>query len=355
MKNILSSILLPIVLVVSLHSCKSKTNSKPIDSIVRDTTSKTDIKGNPIDYDHTKVIKNVYVINRKGIGAMQQPDVTSPQLLKYQYGDRLDVIEEKNGWLGIRDRVTRNYKKNGSDWESSGWEKVYIKADATGDISAIKLLPEDLNVIATYKKGEEQLSRLTQFLDISLIDEADFTSKKLTAIDYIVADTTVITKKNGIIELPCGDKIKRYIDKPDAEEQRQEFNYIGNIPFLNKYILSGSYWESADYKLIDKTTGKEEVSLDDYPYISADKRFLISISANGYDQTGDLILYAITSTKLKLIISVSFKNWMPAGDEKSFWANDGCFYLTVSHSKAIEAEGEKEGNKKYQYLKIKIL
>lgn len=286
---------------------------------------------------------------------MQQPDVTSSQLLTYQYGDKLDVIEEKGGWLGIRDRITRNYKKNGKNWESSGWEKVYVKADATGDILAIKLLPVDLNVVVTYKKDEEQLGRLTKYLDINLIDEAEYKLKKSTAVDYLVADTTVITKKNGIIELPCGDKVKRYIDKPDAEEQRQEFNYVGNIPFLNKYVLSGSYWESADYKLIDKTTGKEEMSLADYPCISQDKKFLISICANTYDQTGDLALFAINSTNIKSILSVSFKNWMPVSDQQGFWSKDGYFYVAVLHSKAYwKADGNLSSNN-YQYLRIKVL
>lgn len=358
MNNTILKILLPTTLVVSLYSCRSKTKSKPLDSIVRDTTSlsaKVEDQGIPIDYDNTPVIKTVYVINRHGVDAAQQPDIRSRKLLRCEYGEKLEVIEAKGDWFGIRAMVTRKYKKNGSDWESSGWEKVYIPIDNTGDVSALKLIPEDLNVVVIYKKDKEQLDRLTKFLSINLIDEAEYISKKAAAMDPLVADTTVIKKKNGIIELPYGDKIKRYIDKPDAEEEMQVFTYVGNIPFLNKYVLSGSYWENSDHILIDKTTGVEVLSLNAYPNISTDKNYIISVTSNPYDNTGDLELYSIISTKIQLLTSVSFKNWMPVSDQKAFWSRDGYFYVAVLSSKAYWKDDGNLTTDNYQYLRIKIL
>lgn len=187
-----------------------------------------------------------------------------------------------------------------------------------------------------------------------MITRADFESKKKTEVSFLIADTTKIRKKNGVIELPCDSIVKRYVDKPDAEEQSQEFTYVGYFPLLNKYVLTGVYYEDSDYKLVDKLNGKE-ISLEDYPRVSGDKKYLITISANGYDNTGDIGLYSIENNAIKLIMSAAFKNWMPASEkENSFWSNDGYLYVPVIHAQvSANANGPLTGN--YQYIRIRVL
>jgi hypothetical protein len=116
-----------------------------------------------------------------------------------------------------------------------------------------------------------------------------------------------------------------------------------------------SYWESWDYKFINKTTGKEEVSFVDYPFISPDKKHIISISANPYNTTADLELYSILNNKVRMIMGASFKTWMPVnGADTMFWSSDGFLYVAaLPVSTYWNANGD--FNTDRQYIRIKVL
>lgn len=329
--------------------------------MVNDTlTTESENTGNKIDYDNTQVIKNIYVTDRNGIEVKQQADNNSKTLGTYAYGTKLDVIEETENWLGIRDRITREFYRNGDKIESTGWEKVYVLKKQTGSIDEITLVPSDLNVISSltvnqktefFETGEE----LTKYFSFELIDKSLFDSQKSTSVNFLLADTTDNKKNNGVTELKCKDKVVKYIDKPDAEDAMQIFTYVGQIEFLNKYLIGGSYWESGDFKFIDKTSGEETNTFVDYPYISPDKKNIVCINTNPYDITADLELYSISGDKTKHIMSTSFKNWMPTVENgEMFWSTDGHLYLTVNHVNSYWKENGHLNDKK-QYIRIKIL
>ena len=351
-------------IILLIFSCK---NSVPISKVGADTIDPTDTlpanteeKGNPIDYDNTSVIKTVYVTDRNGAERKGKPNQLSESLGTYEYGAPLEIIEITDTWLGVRDRVTRAFVRNGSNIESTRWEKLYVRKSSTGELSEIKLIEKDLKVVSSLTVDEETKEfhtgqRLTKYITLELIEKGLFLSKKSTAISLILEDTTAIKKIKGVIELPVLKGIKRYIDKPEAEEGREEYTYLGQIEFLNKYLVSGSYWESWDYKLIDKTTGLESQSLGDYPICSPDKKFIICISANPYSTTGDLELYSIKDKQVTAVMSASFKNWMPVeSEDRGFWSNDGYLYIPAQH---VNAYWNSSGNLNTdsQYVRIKVL
>jgi len=256
------------------------------------------------------------------------------------------------------DRITREYtKKDGTQVSSNGWEKIYIARKATGPISQVYLIQSDLNIITYLTKNHktdffEKGKPLNNDLKIELIDQKLFDSKKNTSVSFLTADTTEIKKTNGIIELKCINKTKKFIDKPDAEEDRAEYKYVGQIDFLNKYVMAGSYYESSDYTFVDKTTGENTSSFGEYPVISPDKKYIISIYANPYESTGDLELYRINNNKIDHVLNASFKNWMPAED--LFWSTDGYLYVAVNGTSSYWTENGSL-NDHYQYLRIKVL
>lgn len=349
-------------LILSIVSCKkSETVETEGQKPVIDTLAKTDGgKGYPINFDDTKVISNVFVTDRKGTEMKQEKNVNSKTLGTYEYGVMLEVIEDAGDWLGVRDRITRTYIENDKTIESNGWEKVYVRKEATGKMGQLSLLPSDLNVInflTINEKNQEvkENQRLNDFIKIELIDKSLFDSKKQTSVNYLVRDTTAITKKNGIIELKTPNKTKIFKDNPTDEDSRQIFSYLGQVPVLNQYLVQGNYYEGSDFQFIDKTTGAETKTFVDLPYVSPDKKHIIAIYSNPYESTADLELYSVNGSKIKNIISASFKNWMPAIDpSEMFWSNDGYLYLNVNHSKAAWQENGKLNNQ-FQYIRIRIL
>jgi len=349
-------------LILSTVSCKkSETVETEVQTPAMDTLVKKDnSRGYRIDYDQTKVISNVIVTSRTGTEMKQEKDVSSKTLGTYDYGAMLEVIEDAGDWLGVRDRITRTYVEDDKTIESNGWEKVYVRKSATGKIGELSLLPSDLTAITflTIDGKNKEISkdeRLNDYIKIELIDKSLFESKKETSVSYLVRDTTAITKKNGITELKTPNKTKTFKDHPTDEDSREIFNYIGQVPVLNQYLVQGNYYEGYDFQFIDKTTGADTQTFSDLPYVSPDKKHIIAIYGNPYESTADLELYSVNGSKIKNIIVASFKNWMPSFEpSEMFWSNDGHLYLTVNHAKATWQENGQLSSPS-QYIRIRIL
>lgn len=182
--------------------------------------------------------------------------------------------------------------------------------------------------------SESQIG-VTDYFSLSEISRSDFESGKKNATTFLVRDTSKIKKKKGVILLTCKNTIRKFVDyipkTTDYDESIQTFEYLGQIPFLNAYLILGIYWEWYEYKLIDKTTGKEIATFNELPYISPDKKHILCISSNPYDMTADLSYYSITGMKIKSIASMRFTNWMPADySAYLYWGQDGAFYVGIN-------------------------
>lgn len=379
MKTIGYKPVLFILILLAVCSCKSKPSSAvvqkaaprqiaDIDSIHIDDPNDFDEPGIPVGYTGGE-IDTLYVTDRNGVEVKNHPDINSSGIvnrsldehgvpenkLKLYYGDRLIVLEKVNGWLGVRESITRRTKENGQMWLSAGWEKVYVQEKSAGRLADIKVIPEQLSVIVAdgqdVNNMPKQKTYLKGYLDLKLVSKAAFDSAKTTAVDYLIKDTAEIKKKNGVIELPYQNGIKHIKDFKGGEDD-DEYNYVGQIPFLNAYVISGEYGESesGDYSLYDKKTGKVLATTTVFPHISEDKRYIIGIN-NTDDNTAYLELYKISEGGIKEITEVTFYYWAPTQDDKAmFWGSDGCFYVPVSYS-ALSVQS----NNYFQYLQIRVL
>ena len=344
----------------SYHSAMASQNividmSKPI-SAAQLAAYNSD--GIAIDFDNTPVLREVYVNNRSGITAYQLPSGAAKKVQDYPFSAKLEVIEDNKEWYGIRERVFRQYNKNGTEIESVKWEKIYVKKSQTGSFNTIVLKPSDLNVISyLLADGKDERSEkgraLKAYLKFELIDKALFEKKRPLAISFLSKDQ-MIKKKKGVLSIPTAKKLVKFVDKDNGDDGDATFKYIGSIYFLNQHLVNGQYWEIADYKMIDSNTGETTQTFIEYPYISPNKKYIISAYANPYEQYTDLELYKIEGTDIIPIMSAGFENWMPATEpEDIFWARDGYLYLAVTHSAAFwKTDGSL--NDKFQYIRIKV-
>ena len=253
--------------------------------------------------------------------------------------------------MGVRELITRTTKQNGRIGLIQEWEKVYVQAKSAGKLTDIKIIPEQLRVIVPEDQDVNDMPKkktyLNGYLDLKMVSKAKYDSAKATAIEYLVQDTGQIKQKNGAIDLPYQNGVKHIKGGDD-----DVYNYVGQIPFLNAYVISGEYGESesGDYSLYDKKTGKATATTTVFPHISYDKQYIIGISATE-DQTAFLELYKITETRIKPITTIDFYYWVPTQDDKvMFWGSDGCFYVPVSYSVLSSVS-----NNYFQYLQIRVL
>lgn len=239
-----------------------------------------------------------------------------------------------------------------------GQETEIFEADT------ITLTNENIAVLSSLSVGDETMyfnenETLTSYFQLALIEKNEFLTKSKQASNYIVRDTNKIKKSNGVIELKCAQTLRKISDYiPDSTgnvEAIHTFEYIGQIPFLNVYVLLGVYWEEYDYKFIDKTSGEEVASFIELPLISADKKQLICIAANPYEMTADVSYYKINNNQIQSIAAMSFTNWMPADySSQVFWHEDGSFYVGINSITNFWNESG-DTNPSSQYIKFTII
>lgn len=193
---------------------------------------------------------------------------------------------------------------------------------------------------------------IKRYLKLELITKVVFDQKRKTAVDYLIRDTQ-IKKKDSVLTLPCRDSLIILTDHEVDDETRHTHEYLGSIPFLNQYVVSGAYWEDSDVQLLDKTTGKPTAMLAEYPFISPDKKFILDVTANIYDTTADVRIFRITKNGVGQALYTAFKNWMP-NITLAFYSKDGSFYTPAKHPKRFwDKTGDYSND--YQYLKVTIL
>ena len=209
------------------------------------------------------------------------------------------------------------------------------------------------DTITPFSEKQEQLKN---YLTLEFIDKQLFDSKKNTSIEFLLADTTVIRQKNNTLALKCEKTVVKYKNSSDEEMMSgngKRFDYLGQIPFLNKYLIRVHYYEALGYILIDKISGKETQGFENYPSISTDKKHIICIGVYPYNQIStNLQLFSLNGTEIKQVATLRFARWLPKmnlenqlGRSEGFWSNDGCFYVREDGSY----------NKKSQYIRIKVL
>ena len=362
MKPLLSAILL------LCCSCHQYISSSPAQEEAAKTTTvaytqqkdsaaskhpKTEKIGNPIDYNKEPTIKEVYVTTRDSIDFYEEANDKSTRLGKLPYAEKVEVVQELNSWYGIKQRTQRKYKRNGEDIILWQWEKLFIKKEQTGDISQIKLNYKDL--ITTEDK------KPLKKINIRFVTKDEYLAQKANAVNFIDT-TTTIKKVKGKLRLPCQEcknKYITYIDSlaPKYDDNRIEHTYIGEIPFLNQYLISTTYYEDWDYTLIDKTTGKK-VYLPASPYITPDKQHLIILFDNVWESITEFSLYSIDeANKIKQVFSTTFTQWALVLDEKDreqvFMGSDGNLYAKVIYT-SVRWDQKGHYNPRGQYICISL-
>lgn len=360
------TIILVTIALVTMN-CKQKNDNNSTNNLVQKeekiiTTenilpTESELEGYPISHD-TKVIETIYVIDRNGVDAKQEPNEKSKSLMHYNYGDYVDIIEVSENFYTIKGLVYREWREGQSTCKGSRWEKVFIKKDALGDASKIELASSDLNVIVHLnEKGNSEYFEKEQILDryfnIELIDESTFDNELNNKVDYFITDTANIKKIDGTIVLKTEKEDVILNDNPTDNDSRVELYYEGQYEILNQYVVYNLGWEWWKYSFYDKNTGEEQ-SFGDFPYLSPNQKQILCVNYDPYGDATELMLYEITeANSFEQITSATFTKWQPFFDENTsqetmFWSSDGNFYL-----KAIHVKSRTEA--KPQYLRIKLL
>ena len=166
-------------------------------------------------------------------------------------------------------------------------------------------------------------------------------------------------KKNGKLTFPCQHKTVYLKDLPDSVEDpfATTYAYVGNVPILNQYLVFEDSEDFYAYIFIDKTTGKQ-TDFERFPFLSPDKKYIITIGRAYEDLVGTISLYRIKSIKPFVIETLvnEYTKWWAAYDfdkEPIFFSKKGSLYAPMNVIPNFFDE-HNNPNKQRMYIKIGI-
>jgi len=218
------------------------------------------------------------------------------------------------------------------------------KTEQPDTVAAVEFIePEELPIefVKKHTLTEQDLytdydggNQLADYFQIELIDYETFLNNKSMAVNFLSIDSVEMKKKDGILRLPYAKGEINFIDNPIEGDNFKEYTYIGQIDELNVYLISGIYWEDWNYFFVDKKTGRTVQTFLNMPYLSADRKHVLSLDFDNIEGTTMIDLYEVTNQKqIDPLIGMYVKKWVPVNTSDSmYWANDNYLYLPVIHN-----------------------
>ena len=258
----------------------------------------------------------------------------------YLFGEKIKISAEG----------TEFYKTNRGD---------YIKKKDVGDWNTLKtkITGDDLtrNVDINGKSND----RITKYLSIDQISYEEYQEALRNKIDFLIEDTLAIVKKNSKLTFPCEHKTVYLKDQSDNVEDpfSTTYAYVGNVPILNQYLVFEDSEDFYAYIFIDKTTGKQ-TDFDRFPFLSPDKKYIITIGRAYEDLVGTISLYRIKSIKpfvIETLVNEDTKWWAAYDFDKEpiFFSKNGFLYAPMNVIPNFFDE-HNNPNKQRMYIKIGI-
>jgi len=253
-------------------------------------------------------------------------------------GDKLEIIAEGKELY----KTERGYveKEDMGDWEA-------LKSKMTGEVLVESIYGDISDTISKY-------------LNINQVSSEEYQEALKNKVDFLQRDTLAIVKKKGKLTFVC--KQRTVYLKDDISELADKhfdmiYTYLGNIPAIDQYVVLEDTERSLAYILIDKSTG-EKRRFEKYPFLSADKRYIINIGRDYYDKDRLISLYRIEHIKpLKIdtLVEGYTKSWdvYDLDKEPIFFSKNDYLYAPMNVVSNFFDE-HNNPNKQRMYIKIGI-
>ena len=254
-------------------------------------------------------------------------------------GDKFEIVAEGNEFYKT-DRGDYIKKKDVGDWET-------LKSKITKEV-LVESIDGDVADVAS------------KHLNISCVSYEEYEGAFRDKVDFLQRDTLAIVKKKGKLTFVC--KQRTVYLKDDISELADKhfdmiYTYLGNIPAIDQYVVLEDTERSLAYILIDKTTG-EKRRFEKFPFLSADKRYIINIGRDYYDKDRLISLYRIEHIqplKIDTLVEGYTKSWDVYDHDKEpiFFSKNDYLYAPMNVLSNFFDE-HNNPNKQRMYIKIGI-
>lgn len=147
-----------------------------------------------------------------------------------------------------------------------------------------------LFIISATLNAQKDKSSDPWAIELFPINEATFKIAYKARKKTIFSDPTTYRKKNGTLRLPIANgELVVFEDNNGTpyDEDRKSFRYLGQVKVLGCYLVEQHLFESTDYILINKKSGKTN-TLAGMPAVSPDGKILFNTAFNRYEEYADV-------------------------------------------------------------------
>jgi len=185
------------------------------------------------------------------------------------------------------------------------------------------------------------------------VSEEEFVLAKKVYVEKLLKDTIDIGKQNGQLKLPLsiGDKLFQDSISGIEDENRREFDYLGQFKEVDFYVVSATYWEQFEVYLIDKKSGNS-YAIWSVPRLSPDNTKIATILSFGLEgQPVGIQILSINKnnySQIEKLLEIDQNFWIPVD---FVWENNSSIIL-----KTIVFNDFPEGkeSEKFGYLRLKF-
>ncbi len=326
-----------ILLFSSFLSCQ---NNKQIEKEIVDTQSleekvldvqKSSAQNESVVIDSTYLIRSYDNLPFGWTKLRYQPNIDALDGRSVSLGTQLYITEVLGDWLKVWIRIDKD--EEGNYYKDPVFGTLYIEKELTGDFKELLVKENELYDIVRDFERKDIASSDT--LQIKFITRNEYLDKRNKVVSVVTYDTLDFKKQDGKLILPCDEKTVTLSDVDTDTDNRCFYTYIGQIPFLNSYFISGAYYEEGNYFLIDKKTGEMSASFSECPIFSPNKQFVVDIWGNLYDNCSEFVLSKLDEgNKPQVLLTYYFTRWLPFnsafGKEIDyFWVADDEIYVKI--------------------------
>ena len=224
-------------------------------------------------------------------------------------------------------------------------EVRYVDAtDSAASLSAVNDYRKNGEFIRSTSEG---LFYIDSILTMDTISRKEF---YLVKKDRSIIKQKEVYKKDSILYLPQLGTSNRFKFRDDISPTNmcvdEIYSYYGTIPFIERYVIGRFDCNEYLYYLIDQKTGKTKYQLVGYPFVSPQRKKVVSLATTPfYVASTFLQIDQVESDTLRPLYYFNFLYWIPFGEKLDVrWSNENTFFIKVMPSKylgMLEAKNEK--------------
>ncbi len=196
-----------------------------------------------------------------------------------------------------------------------------------------------------------KVMKIDSLLAITISNKEEYKSYKKQQ-PKIVYDKNI---KRGEASLTLPIKNEPYIKvfKDHNGEYHIQYEYTGEIPILDAYIVEHIDPDFLVSTLVSKTTGTELITLGARPHISPNQDIIITVSPNSYENNSLMEIGRIKNGIVEILYTFSFPHWYVNYKTEVRWVNNNTFIIEAT-SPVHTTIFYENNTEKIEYLKINI-